>query len=649
MSPGICLKCRALLEKVLSQENTDNTLGEIYHYQERKLLLLSSENCQLCLLMLQYLDLNFYDRPIGSSRSFELYAPISLHKDYTYDVSPSLARPYAVDLCSSEGTLCCCYVFKRHDYIHTRSLHSGENFVANRIQGREILPHSDSAAAFSLMKRWLEMCQNHHACTRISNRPLPKRVVDTDPDGCLDDEISLVVTTGQSGSYVALSYCWGGQTHFQLTRASLSKLQNGMHLSLFPKTFQDAVKVLRSVGIRYLWIDSLCIIQDDSSDWESEAASMRSIYAGSIFTISATFAKNPTEGLFKERYSKSVEIPSSCLHTRNITEPLFIGALDDLASTSLAGCAPVNFRAWTYQERILPPAVLHFADRQMSWECRSGHYFESGDYEEVDPFLKLPSSPHDETCFGEEHKDKFFLWYKVVKDYSPRKLTKNSDRLVALAGVAEEYATRESSTYLAGIWAADLPRGLLWQGREVLAKTKAQAGQRQARLNRKIEQTRHFRPPSWTWACLDGDIEPPPMDALVDDPEFGLQILTVHTNVPPADQFALVEGGSIEVEGLVQASYYNAESATFEQDCDPQVRCRVDAPDMDFSRNCWLLLVGTSTADWQTYFLALDQDDHDKGTFKRFGLAYGERRENETTYDPAGYFKAPSRMQLILV
>jgi Heterokaryon incompatibility protein (HET) len=648
------------MEEVLSQEETDNTLGETCHHKERKSLLLSSENCQLCLLMLQCLDITLHDRlcevlspPVKSivSPRSELHASIGLDKDYTYDISHSFTRPYAFDVYSSQSTICCCYVFKRHDFINSRSLHSGENVVANHIQSREILPHSDSAAAFSLMKHWLEVCQSHYACIRkSSNGPLPKRVLDTDPDGRLGDEIYLLVTIGQSGSYVALSYCWGGQTHLQLTRASLSKLQNGIALSLLPKTFRDTVKVLRSMGIRYLWIDSLCIIQDDSSDWEAEAASMRSIYAGSIFTISATFAKNPTEGLFKDRCFKSVEIPSSFLRARGIGEPLFIGAQDYMVSSSMAGCAPIKDRAWTLQERILPPAVLHFADQQMSWECRSGHYFESGDYEEVDPFLKLPASlAYDKS---EECTDEFSLWYEIVKDYSTRKLTKKSDKLVALAGVAEAYPTGGSSTYLAGIWAADLPRGLLWQRREGMVKIKEQARHRQAPLNKRIEHTRHFKPPSWTWTCLDGRIEPPPAVAFLDaeaNTGFDLQILTVHTNVIAADQYALVEGGSIKVEGLVQVSYYNAESATFEQDCDPQIRCRVDTADMDFSRNCWLLLVGTSSMNLQTYFLALDQDDPGNGTFKRFGLAYRERLEDGSAHDPAGYFKAPSRMQLILV
>ena len=156
--------------------------------------------------------------------------------------------------------------------------------------------------------------------------------------------------------------------------------------------FQDTVKIVRSLGIQYLWIDALCIIQDDAQDWAREAAQMQKVYANSLFTISATAARNPMETLFGTRAVDYVELPPiySVLAESYSGEPIFLCALGDMLSSSTNFESPVHDRAWILQERILTPALLHFSRDQLVWECRTGCFHEDGHHDQVDAFTKSP-------------------------------------------------------------------------------------------------------------------------------------------------------------------------------------------------------------------------------------------------------------------
>ncbi len=111
----------------------------------------------------------------------------------------------------------------------------------------------------------------------------------------------LHVSHDQKAQYTALSHCWGALKPLTTTGSSLEQRKQGIEWSSLPKTFRDAIHVTHSLGIKYLWIDSLCIVQDDSVDWEVESAKMASIYSQSFITIAATAAVNGSEGCYMER------------------------------------------------------------------------------------------------------------------------------------------------------------------------------------------------------------------------------------------------------------------------------------------------------------------------------------------------------------
>lgn len=171
-----------------------------------------------------------------------------------------------------------------------------------------------------------------------------------------------------SGRYATLSHCWGeNPSFFVLTSDSLRDLCINVPYDRLPKTFQDAITVTRSLGISYLWIDSLCILQSgcgSNEDWQKHARLMSLIYANGAVNIAADNGASSHEGLFVSR------IPELIKH------PIF----EWLSGTSYQLCDVKNYaaidesvlytRGWVFQERLLSPRVIHFGKEQVYWECR---------------------------------------------------------------------------------------------------------------------------------------------------------------------------------------------------------------------------------------------------------------------------------------
>ena len=174
---------------------------------------------------------------------------------------------------------------------------------------REVSKDSSSDRCFNLAKNWLQKCQdNHEMCRAAQATSLPTRVIYL---GKSDEELRLCITHGTSAKYATLSHCWGQITLPTLSMNNIQRLQLAIDFSVLPKSFQDAMTVTRRLGVQYLWIDSLCIIQDSAQDWEQESAKMADIYINAWFTIAATGAHDARGGLFipSEYRGQAVEIP----------------------------------------------------------------------------------------------------------------------------------------------------------------------------------------------------------------------------------------------------------------------------------------------------------------------------------------------------
>jgi len=317
------------------------------------------------------------------------------------------------------------------------------------------------------------------------NHKLPTRLIDLGPPKS-DAPPRLVKTKDYSkGQWVALSHCWGGpQNHpLKTTRANFEERLAGIPLSSMPKSFVDAVTVTKALGLQYIWIDSLCIIQDDEVDWLAESKHMGSVYEEAFVTIAASSAPDSSGGLFIPRPYGELEVPAVSIPfdhpKKGASEPLrkyniglewrqepFIQELDPMDIA-------LSKRGWATQEWILSRRTIHFLDRGLVWVCKTTAEAESG-YFVVGRGIPI-----------QEYRN---AWGQIVQEHSARLFTYQRDRLISLEGLTSRYRffKPKDDWYAAGIWGSDMPLHLLWS-------PKMLAWDREGR-------------PSWSWVSCPKEI-----------------------------------------------------------------------------------------------------------------------------------------------
>ena len=321
-----------------------------------------------------------------------------------------------------------------------------------------------SSESNRIMARWwFQRCRNHHPhCTPAgySRRKFPKRLLEVGIS--FNGPTVKVVETQllQDIEYMTLSHCWGGSLPLRLLNANLQAYKTSISFSSLPKTFQHALFVVGWFGIKYLWIDALCIIQDSENDWAHESGCMRDYYKYSFGTIAATGASNPSDGLFFDRN------PAFVPPFRAIIG--WYGLEKDVAVTGGESCLetlrkePLNQRGWFLQERFLSRRILYFGRNQMTWECRNELACET--WPNAIPSVYHGSfSLEGDSLLFRKHRSVERLWRELVSTYSSMALTRLTDRCVAFAGIAEEFQAIIRHDYVAGLWRRDLVEGLLWR------------------------------------------------------------------------------------------------------------------------------------------------------------------------------------------
>lgn len=309
--------------------------------------------------------------------------------------------------------------------------------------------------------------------------PLPTRLLDL---GQSKLPLSLtrlrLVTTNPEdrGRYVTLSHRWGNKHQLTLTTASMDALMRAIPFNGLPKTYRDAVKVARSLGHRYLWIDALCIIQDNERDWLQEAAKMATVYHNSSCTISVHAARDDDDGFLGIRRRRTRG--DSCRS----------GDVSALVTTS-----NLSRRGWVFQERILSQRLLHFTEKTLFLEDASGIITSLGNVpERYDPLkdnkLNLQDANHN-----------LAEWYRLVEKFTPCELTFDTDKIPAVLGLSRYYGEKvEAGWFLWGLWSRSLHQGLLWTNID------GDAGRIQKRYDAMT-----IPPPSWSWAHWTGPVKYP--------------------------------------------------------------------------------------------------------------------------------------------
>lgn len=262
------------------------------------------------------------------------------------------------------------------------------------------------------------------------------------------------------------------------TRRTLKRHVQCLKIQSLSRTFQDAITVTRLLGLRYLWIDALCIVQDDPQDWLEQAGQMCSIYQNSSVTIAVHSSKGPLDGFLWRR-----TVPDSLRISPRGTKPPFWIKVDPLSDDAISrafGNSEITGRGWITQELCLSQRVLHFVEDRVTWEC------------------------HHEDCSSvhpsEDHMERFRKrsvhpsqdWLPFVTAYSTCRTTKESDKLAAIAGVAQAWPRNDTyfqhNGYYCGIFDDDVHGSLLWYRAHSSVIRRAQ------------------RAPAWSWASVDGEI-----------------------------------------------------------------------------------------------------------------------------------------------
>ena len=350
-------------------------------------------------------------------------------------------------------------------------------------------------------------CLGHHTgCTHVRSAEnyCPTRLIEVRANSS-DCGLRLYLTSNGSikESYMTLSHCWGKSQFLRLTTSTLNRLQKGFALAELPPTFQDAIMVTRALGMNFLWIDALCIIQDNFVDWQHEATLMSQVCSNSTCNVSALNAHDITGGLFFDRENSNIPCCTFTMCRKFERKRIYKFANTDFWSDSFRH-APLTRRAWVLQERLLTPRVLHFGKGQLLWECnelRACEVYPRG----MDPALSH-SDKFLQKAFGTilqgdldnalTSSQTFETWFELVQYYSKCKLTNSGDKLVAISGIVKRLQPLFKADYLEGPWRKYLLEQMLWHVESHIGADRSLAGERRP----------EFCAPSWSWASIDAPI-----------------------------------------------------------------------------------------------------------------------------------------------
>ena len=322
-------------------------------------------------------------------------------------------------------------------------------------------------ATFQAIREWLQVCTTHTNCLKafergnstVFNRG-PTRLVFV---GSSNVGSVKIVSPNSNVKYAALSYCWGGDDSMKLTRAKLDTWQRAITVSQLPRTIQDAIISTRFLGLEYLWVDRLCIIQYDPANIHKEIAAMPEIYQRATLTISASSAKSSDEG-FLHTSTVTYQKLDRCLVVLRYRCPdkqygRVVLARQRAQDDPVDRRSPIDRRAWTLQEDMLSIRIIRFGLESIQWGCRcsSTRCWHNG--------IEIKTETWGKDEFIQLRYISFeWKWSHIVKNYTQRELGVPADKLLAISAVAQDISRdygQQTTRYLAGIWQHELPKALM--------------------------------------------------------------------------------------------------------------------------------------------------------------------------------------------
>ncbi|MCJ1306410.1 hypothetical protein MMC25_000052 [Agyrium rufum] len=499
---------------------------------------------------------------------------------------------------------------------------------------------SGSERSLAVSKAWFQRClEEHPTCCRDDGLgDLPSRVIDVGDDS---HKPFVYCSENERLPYAALSYCWGSTTSVRSLTSNIAEHQRSLSLEDLPKTMADAIIITRKFGIRYLWIDALCILQDSKEDFNHEVDNMRSIYAHATFTIAATDAASCYDGCFKERkWASTVMTPldirlpgglhekRSGIHCR--MKNTHTSVLNRIMAMSRHRFdkqkeGPVlNSRGWALQEGLLSRRVLRCGRDELSWTCLEGDCSESIPAEEDSRIRHqwqnvvkraLVTGIKNYGNLNAVDTDSIFgHWLSIVENYTCRRLSEPSDKLIAVEGVQRSIGLLIEEEPIVGIWKGRFfPPSLLW----VVA------------MGDNGGSGASIQCPSWSWASVPYPVTylKPSRELMVYLPEILSWDVRVDSKLNAINGFVtirceLLREGKLKVKigGAVQSALYYDK--------------RDDFSERATSTDDWFMLVGVTRYakpknpknegygyEKYTVLLRLKQLAPDEMDFQRIGVA----------------------------
>jgi hypothetical protein len=361
----------------------------------------------------------------------------------------------------------------------------------------EVPNHSGSDESIDFIERCIKHCTTsgkHKFCRAPSVRILPTRLLDVQRDKPIRlCKPSKSNATSKEGRYLALSHCWGEGPLLTLTESSAAQLKDEIEWESLPALFQDAIDITRNLGLRYLWIDSVCIMQDSKADWETESARMSSVYENAHLVLSPVESAHSGDKCLLPRAKK---LRLSYENTTGKRFKLYARKVQNHhpcpeQNTPASPLGPLVDRAWALQESVLATRIVHFTATELLFECKSAVSCEcrpSVSYKPTNPGLFAKSL----SCKGSSTLYK--AWHQVVNQYVLRNISHLSDRLPAISGMAGKFEEASRSKYLAGIWRDNLIADLLWSSAPFLQNPHLAA------------RPGAYRAPSFSWASVETQV-----------------------------------------------------------------------------------------------------------------------------------------------
>ncbi|KAH8660402.1 heterokaryon incompatibility protein-domain-containing protein [Xylariales sp. PMI_506] len=397
---------------------------------------------------------------------------------------------------------------------------------------------------------WIDRCRHDCKCLWDLGSDAwnyaPSRLIDVGENGDTVVHLRVKAEIGNPAPYIALSYCWGGVEGHRLYDKNIQwdngpstedieyeSARNGIIVESLPKTFRDAIQITRRLGVRYLWVDSLCIIQNSWEDWEPAAKSMLSVYSMAYLTFAADGSKDSKGGLGLNRKPSlanpvvlAPEWDKEILHGHDTFVLIPADFWKHLVSESFVGR-----RSWTLQERYLSRVVIHFGLTQVAFECCHSEYcetfpsglpkslledsharFKSREPEKEGHRLRElhADANMDDDEADDRSLDAYYLWSRMIEKYTQAGITRDADKLIAIYGLGSfmtHFFFQYQDTYLGGAWYNILPSQLIWS---------VDTGYKSAVINSDGRSRNSFIPPAtrpqkrnaptWSWASVRGPV-----------------------------------------------------------------------------------------------------------------------------------------------